>query len=62
LLGKANTFAEFAMLALVLGHQAGIVPGEAWVYPMFWLVFATTVASGLQYVWIWGNKARREGQ
>jgi hypothetical protein len=23
-------------------------------------VFATTVASGLQYIWIWGNKARRE--
>jgi cardiolipin synthase len=60
-LGKANTFAEFAMLALVLGHQAGIVPGEDWLQPMFWLVFATTVASGMQYVWIWGNKARREG-
>ncbi len=60
LLGKVNTFAEFAMLALALGHQAAIVPGEAWVYPMFWLVFATTVASGMQYIWIWGNKARRE--
>lgn len=62
LLGKTNTFAEFAMLALVLGHQAGIVPGEDWVRPMFWLVFAATVASGMQYVWVWGNKARREGQ
>jgi cardiolipin synthase len=61
LLGKTNTFAEFAMLALVLGHQAGIVPGEDWVRPMFWLVFVTTVSSGLQYVWVWGKKARREG-
>lgn len=60
LLGKANTVAEFGMLALVLGHQAGIVPGAAWVVPMFWLVFATTIASGIQYVWMWGNKARRE--
>jgi cardiolipin synthase len=59
LLGKANTVAEFAMLALVLGHQADIVPGESWVTPMFWIVFVTTVASGMQYVWIWGNKARR---
>lgn len=58
LLGKANTFAEFAMLALVLGHQAGIVPGEDWIRPMFWLVFATTIASGLQYVWVWSKKAR----
>jgi cardiolipin synthase len=60
LLGKANIFAEYAMLALVLGHEASIVPGEAWLSPMFWLVFVTTVASGMQYVWIWGNKARRE--
>jgi len=57
LLGKPNTFAEFAMLALVLGHQAGIVPGEDWVRPMFWLAFATTVASGMQYVWVWGKRA-----
>lgn len=56
LLGKANTFVEFAMLALVLGHRAGIVPGEIWLQPMFWVVFATTVASGMQYVWIWGKK------
>lgn len=61
LLGKTNTFAEFAMLALVLGHQANIVPGENWITPMFWLVFATTLASGLQYVWVWGNKARQKG-
>ena len=59
LLGKTNTFAEFAMLALVLGHQANIVPGENWITPMFWLVFATTLASGLQYVWVWGNKVRQ---
>jgi cardiolipin synthase len=48
------------MLALVLGHQAGIVPGEDWVRPMFWLVFATTLASGAQYVWVWSRKARAE--
>lgn len=60
-LGKTNIFAEYAMLTLVLCHQAGITLGESWLYPMFWLVFATTVASGFQYVWIWGNKARNEG-
>lgn len=60
LLGKANTLAEFAMLALVLGHEASLVPGEYWIQPMFLLVFATTLASGLQYVWIWGRKARSE--
>ncbi len=60
LLGKTNTFAEFGMLALVLGHQAGIVTGDNWLAPMFGLVFATTVASGMQYVWVWGRKAYQE--
>lgn len=59
-LGKTNTFAEFAMLALVLGHEAKIVPGDQWLMPMFTLVFATTVASGIQYVWVWSGKAKRE--
>jgi cardiolipin synthase (CMP-forming) len=58
-LGKANTVAEFAMLSLVLGQEAGIVPGDRWLMPMFDLVFATTVASGIQYVWVWSGKARR---
>lgn len=60
-LGKANTFAEFTMLTLVLGHAAKLLPGEQWLMPMFGLVFATTVASGIQYVWIWSGKARRKG-
>jgi len=48
------------MLALVLGHQSGIVPGNQWLMPMFTLVFATTLVSGIQYVWVWSGKARRE--
>jgi cardiolipin synthase (CMP-forming) len=59
-LGKTNTFAEFTMLALVLGHEANIVPGDQWLMPMFGLVFATTVVSGIQYVWVWSGKAKRE--
>ncbi|MGA7950535.1 MAG: CDP-alcohol phosphatidyltransferase family protein [Thiobacillaceae bacterium] len=60
LLGKTYTFVEFAMLTLVLGHAAELLPGEQWLMPMFALVFATTLASGIQYVWIWSGKARRE--
>jgi cardiolipin synthase len=62
LLGKTNTFAEFAMLALVLGHKAAIVPGDDWLTPLFLLVFATTVASGIQYVWVWGKKAKQDAR
>lgn len=60
LLGKTNTFAEFAMLALVLGHRAGLVPGDQWLMPMFVLIFITTVVSGVQYIWVWSGKARRD--
>ena len=59
-LGKTHTFAEFALLALVLGGLAGVLAMEDWLTPLFVTVFAIAVASGVQYVWIWGAKARRE--
>lgn len=42
-------FAEFSLLAL----------GD-WLLPLFVAVFVIAVASGVQYVCIWGAKARRE--
>ncbi|MEW5966799.1 MAG: CDP-alcohol phosphatidyltransferase family protein [Pseudomonadota bacterium] len=59
-LGKTHMFAEFALLALVLGGLAGILAMDAWLTPLFVAVFAIAVVSGGQYVWIWGAKARRE--
>jgi cardiolipin synthase len=58
-LGKTHTFAEFALLALVLADLAEIVELDQWAATLFALVFAIALASGLQYVWIWGRKARR---
>ncbi len=59
-LGKTHTFAEFALLALVLGTLAGMVRSGVWLDWLFAGVFAIAAASGVQYVWIWGAKARRE--
>lgn len=59
-LGKTHTFAEFALLALVLGSLAGVVEPGDWLDWLFAGVFAIAAASGVQYVWIWGAKARRE--
>ncbi|MFN3543598.1 MAG: CDP-alcohol phosphatidyltransferase family protein [Thiobacillus sp.] len=59
-LGKTHMFGEFALLALVLGGLAGVLAMDAWRMPLFVTVFAIAVASGVQYVWIWGTKARRE--
>jgi cardiolipin synthase len=59
-LGKTHMFAEFTLLALVLGGLAELLVLEDWRLPLFAAVFGIAVASGVQYVWIWAAKARRE--
>lgn len=59
-LGKMHMFAEFALLALVLGSLATLLAAGVWLDWLFAGVFTIAVASGVQYVWIWGVKARRE--
>lgn len=59
-LGKTHMFAEFALLALVLGALAGLIRTGGWLDVLFAGVFVVAAASGIQYVWIWGAKARRE--
>ena len=59
-LGKTHMAAEFTLLALVLGGLAGLLAVESWLGMLFATVFAIAVISGVQYVWIWGAKARRE--
>ena len=59
LLSKVNTFAEFGVLLLVMMHAADWLNVEPILEPMFVLVFATVLASGAQYVWVWSRKAAR---
>ncbi|MGE5319266.1 MAG: CDP-alcohol phosphatidyltransferase family protein [Hyphomicrobiaceae bacterium] len=59
-LGKTHMFAELSLLALVLGGLAGVLALDDWLQPLFVTVFIIAVASGVQYVWIWSAKARRE--
>lgn len=59
-LGKTHMFAELSLLSLVLGGLAGLLSLGDWRHALFVVVFAIAVASGAQYVWIWGAKARRE--
>lgn len=59
-LGKVHTLIEFGLLLLVLGDAAQIIRLGPWQWPLFALVFAVAVISGVQYVWIWSGKARRE--
>jgi cardiolipin synthase len=59
-LGKFHTFIEFALLALVLGGLADLVELGRGRDALFGFVFAVALASGIQYVWIWGRKVRAE--
>jgi cardiolipin synthase len=57
MLSKVNTFIEFTVLLLVMASAAEWLDIGAWLPAVFLLVFATVLASGAQYVWVWGRKA-----
>jgi cardiolipin synthase (CMP-forming) len=59
-LGKIHMAAEFLLLALVLAGLGRLIELDAWLPALFVTVFVIAVISGVQYVWIWGAKARRE--
>jgi cardiolipin synthase len=59
-LGKTHIFAEFVLLTAVLAGLGRLVAVDAWLTALFLAVFVIAVASGVQYVWIWSLKARRE--
>ena len=59
-LSKLNTFIEFTVLLLVMAVAAGWVDAGTSMPTVFLIVFATVVASGAQYVWLWGRKAIAE--
>jgi cardiolipin synthase len=56
-LSKANTVLEFAVLVLVMAVAAGWLAPGAWLEILFVVLLATVVASGVQYVWLWGRAA-----
>jgi cardiolipin synthase len=56
-LSKLNTVLEFIMLAAVIADAATLLDDRAMLPLLFAAVFVTVVASGAQYVWIWGRRA-----
>ena len=53
-------FAEFVLLTVVLAGLGKMLMVDAWLTLLFASVFVIAVISGVQYVWIWSAKARRE--
>ncbi len=62
MLSKLNTVIEFTVLLLVMASAAAWIDAGAWLSIVFMLVFATVVASGAQYVWVWGRKAAQSNE
>jgi cardiolipin synthase len=62
MLSKVNTFIEFTALLLVMATAAEVIDIGTWLSTVFLLVLATVLASGAQYVWIWGRKAALESR
>lgn len=59
LISKLNTFAQIA-LGLAAVFSAGVYPlPPALLAGMVWAVLATTLLSGIDYVWTWGVRACR---
>jgi len=57
-LSKLNTLLEFLLLALALMLANGWIDSGPWLAAYLTVVAFTIVASGAQYVWVWGNKAK----
>jgi cardiolipin synthase len=55
--GKLNTFLQICMIFLVLVQASGMAGISSWFPLVFFLVFLTTVISGIHYIVTWGYRA-----
>lgn len=54
---KINTALQISLVLLVIFQQQGLFDAELAITMMIWLVVASTVTSGLEYLIIWGHRA-----
>lgn len=56
-ISKLNTVCQILLVALTLLILAGIPALQPVQTGLVWLVLATTVSSGIAYVWVWSRRA-----
>ena len=56
LVSKLNTFAQIMLILAVMFSQSIQALPVLWLDALLYSVLATTVWSGLDYVWIWGRR------
>jgi len=57
LLSKLNTFTQILLVLAVMFSQSVQALPFLWIDILLYSVLATTIWSGLDYVWIWGRRA-----
>jgi cardiolipin synthase len=55
--GKLNTCLQICMIFLVLVQTSGLASLSSWLPLVFFLVFLTTLISGIHYMVTWGYRA-----
>ena len=60
--GKLNTVLQVTMLFLLLAEASGVRQIASWLPFLFLLVFLATLVSGINYLVVWGLKARRRNK
>ncbi|MEZ5726633.1 MAG: CDP-alcohol phosphatidyltransferase family protein [Burkholderiaceae bacterium] len=61
-ISKLNTALNFLLLLWTMGVRADLLPGDAGWNALSVAAIATTLASGADYVWVWGRKALRRSR
>jgi cardiolipin synthase len=57
MVSKFNTFAQIVLVLVVVLDNGLISLPDLITQGLVWVVFASTVASGLNYVWVWSRRA-----
>jgi cardiolipin synthase len=60
-MSKTNTVLQLVLLVLVITDAGPLPLPDALIEALVWFCLVTIVASGAQYVWVWGRKAARAG-
>ncbi len=61
-LSKINTVAQIALVLLVIFNQAIPWLDAQWIMASVYFVAATTLLSGVIYIWQWARRARKDYQ
>ncbi|MES9966758.1 MAG: CDP-alcohol phosphatidyltransferase family protein [Sedimenticola sp.] len=62
MISKVNTVAQIVLVLSVVLDEGLMGLPDLYILVMIWAVAVTTVASGVNYVWVWSHRAAQQGQ